>query len=322
MYDDQNRPWRFDWLAKRASLLFDKIYLTDNLDLTCDIISQWSDDGDFRSQTLRYLTQKGFILVPQDLGYTTGEALLKANTKGDAARLQQQLLRIGNPSNNCESGDYTYVGQPDIGDWEAHDGCHPRSDKGWGDPQIDIKKEQYESLLLRRNVAMLRCAGVADVAVVGRLHKEKNEANHTHPVWKVVINEMPDFDARAPWNDVFDFRAEDRTQHLVRNLRRWIRKIVAEKWPPAELEDEIRELIYEYENHLRVARMSGGKGVLTCVITGTAGIAENVIKMRLFKIASLVTAVIDQRSKLLEAETKAPGRELALLPELKKKFLY
>ena len=131
---------------------------------------------------------------------------------------------------------------------------------------------------------------------------------------------MPDFDTRAPWEDVFDFRAEDRTQHFIRSIRRWIRKIVTEEWTQAELEDEVRELVYEYENHLRLARLSGGRGVLRCIITGIAELAEDVIKLRLANIAQLVTAMIDRKTKLLEAETQAPGREVALISELKKRF--
>jgi hypothetical protein len=167
---------------------------------------------------------------------------------------------------------------------------------------------------------MLRHAGVSEVAIVGRLYEERNARRRPHPVWEVVINEMPDFDTRAPWEDVFAFRTEDRTQHLIRSLRHWIRKTVAEEWSQAELEDEVRELIYAYEGHLRAARLSGGKGILTCVITGTAELAEDVIKLRLAKIAKLVSAMIDYKTRLLEAELQAPGRELALIPELKKRF--
>jgi hypothetical protein len=321
--DYPNGPWPFDSLAKRASLLFDKIYLTDNLDLTCEIVGGGSAicNEDPNCGTLQYLAQKGLILLPQDLGYASGETFLKENIKGATARIHRQLLNVGNPSNNCGPGEYTYVGQSDIGDLEAHDGNHPRSSKGWNDPQIEIMKRKYESLLLRRNAAMLRHAGVTEAIIVGRFYEEKNETKYTHPVWKVVINEMADFDVRAPWEDVFDFRAEDRTQHFVRSLRRWIRKIVAEDWAQAELEDEVRELVYEYESHLRMARLTGGKGVLTCIITGAAELAEDVIKLRLAKITELVTAVIDRKSKLLEPELRAPGRELALIPELKERFL-
>jgi len=315
-----DQPWAFDALAKRASLLFDKLYLTDNLDMTCDIVAGGSalSDEDPNSATLHYLSMRGLILVPQDLGYGSSAAFLQENIKGDAARIHRQLLKIGNPSNNCEPGEYTYVGQPDIGFLEAHDGCHPRSSKGWNDPRIKDYERAYETLLLKRNAAMLRHAGISDVAIVGRVYAETNSTREGHPVWEVVIKEMPDFDVRAPWEDVFGFRKEERTQHLIRSLRRWIRKVVAEDWTPAELEDEIRELVYDYEMHLEAARLHRGFGLLTCLITGTAEMTENIVKLRLGKIAQMASAAIDRNSAYRQAELGAPGHELALFPELKK----
>jgi hypothetical protein len=319
----QDQPWLFDSLTKRASLLFDKIYITDDIDLTCEIIGGPDpfEEGP-EAGTLRYLVQRGVILVPQDLGCSSREAFLRDNLKGAAVKIHRELLKVGNPSNNCAPGEDTYVGQPDIGDFEAHDGNHPRSSKGWNDPYIKTSQIKYESLLLRRNVAMLRQAGATDVATFGRLYKE-NESEYSqdsHPVWKVIIREMPNLDSRAPWEEVLCFRAESRTQHLVRSLRRWIRKVVTEEWTQSELEDEIRELVYEYESHLHMARIRGTRGVLRCIITGTAELTENVVKLRLGKLADLVSAVLDRGTDFLEAEIKSPGRELALIPELKKRF--
>lgn len=129
---------------------------------------------------------------------------------------------------------------------------------------------------------------------------------------------MPQLDTRASWDDVLNFRKEEKTQHLVRNLRRWARKIVAERWTAAELEDEVRELLYEYENHLRLARMGANKGVLEILLTGTADLVENIVKLRFGKIGALVSVLRERKVRLLEEESRAPGRELALLTELKR----
>jgi hypothetical protein len=322
MVEDPNRPWPLDSLAKKVSLLFDKIYLTHDLDLTCNIVESIS--GEFEkdplSGTLRYLADEGLLLKPQDLGYSSGDQFLKANIKGVAAELHKELLRIGNP--DLEDDPHgTLVGQPDVGDFAAHDGVHPRLNrKQLAGMSLREQQQRYESILLRRNAAMLRQAGTIDASVVGRLFEESGEREYLNPVWKVVLKEMPQLDTTASWADVLAFRREEHTQHLIRSFRRWVRKAVAEEWTEAELEDEVRELMYEYENHLRIARMSAQKGFLEFLITGAADLFENIVKLRFSKIGELASVMRNRKVKLLEEEASAPGREIALMTEMKKRF--
>ena len=315
---DPSAPWALDEIGKRAALIFDKIYLTDDLETTFDIIQYICPEE--RLETLFYLQRKGVVFSHRDLGYASAETFFKANVKGAVAKIQAELMRVGNPGLDGEPDDFRNIGHPDVGDYAAQNGMHPRSCKGWSDPKIKVRKRKYESLLLRRNAAMLREAGVADVAIIGRLYEERRLLKHEHPVWRVVFKEMPRFDTRAPWDDVLDFRAEERTQHLIRSLRRWVRKVVAEEWSENALEDEVRELVYEYETHLRLSRMSNGKEALEFLVTGTADLVEDIIKLRFGKIAQLATAMMNRHVRLLQAEAAAPGRELALIPELKRHF--
>jgi hypothetical protein len=221
---------------------------------------------------------------------------------------------------NEEPGETKYIGQPDIGDIDASNGWHPRSRVGWNDPKIETRKKLYESLLMRRNVAMLHAAGFDNVSIVGRQYENLPPTKQSHPVWSVVLKELPQLDTRAPWEDVFGFRQEERTQHFVRSLRRWVRKIVAEDWSAAELEDEIKELVYEYEWHMRASRISGAKEALEIMITGAAELTEDVIKLRLGKLAKVAAAILNRRVVRLQEESAAPGRELALIAETKRAF--
>jgi hypothetical protein len=305
-------PWEIDSLGKKAALLFDKLYLTHDLETTCTMIGSVSGEfeSDPRNVTLRYLIAKGLIVTPEDLGFASGGEFIEANLKGVAAKLHTQLLRVGNPTYNADD-DFQLIGQPDVGDFVAHDGWHPRT---------RLQQHNYESLLLRRNAALLREAIAAETPIVARLFEEPWTRDLSHPVWRVVLTEMPALDTKAPWEDVLSFRAEKRTQHLIRKLRLWIRKTVAEEWSPSELEDEVRELVYEYGNHLGIARLSGGRGIWEFLITGAAELVEDVVKLRFGKIAKLATAMIDRKVRFLEEEAKAPGRELALIPEMKQRF--
>lgn len=312
-----NAVWSLERLAKKVSLLFDRIYLTHDLDVTCEIIGSYEDNTE--TATLRYLTERGLLFSPKELGYDSGEDFVSAHTTGTAATLHRRLIRVGNPHMNEEPGEMKYIGQPDIGDFDASNGWHPRSRVGWSDPKIQTRKKLYESLLMRRNVALLRAAGFENVSIVGRQYENLPPSKQTHPVWSVVLKELPQLDTRAPWEDVFGFRQEERTQHLIRSLRRWTRKIVSENWTAAELEDEIKELIYDYEQHMRASRISGVKEALE-IVTGAAELAEDIIKLRFGKLAKQAAAILNRHTVLLREEVAAPGRELALIPETKQAF--
>jgi hypothetical protein len=310
--------WPLESVAKKVSLLFDRIYLTHDLDVTCEIVGSYAENTE--TATLRYLAQRGLLFRPTELGYDSGESFISAYTTGAAGALHRRLIRVGNPYMNEEPGEMKYIGQPDIGDFDASNGWHPRSRVGWNDPKIKTRKMLYESLLVHRNVAMLRAAGFENISIVGRQYENLPRAKQPHPVWSVVLKELPQLDARAPWEDIFGFRQEERTQHFVRSLRRWARKIVAEDWTAAELEDEIKELVYEYEQHMRASRVSGAKEALEIMITGAAELAEDVIKLRIGKIAKAAIAILDRRATLLREEATTPGRELALIPETRLAF--
>lgn len=316
--DRGDAVWPFESVAKKVSLLFDRIYLTHDLDVTCEIIGGYAENAE--TATLRYLAERGLLFRPQELGYDSGEAFVSAHTTGTVGALHRRLIRVGNPYSNEEPGEMKYIGQPDIGDIDAQNGWHPRSRVGWNDPKIKTRKMLYETLLVHRNVAMLCAAGFENVSIVGRQYENPPQAKRSHPVWGVVIKELPQLDTRAPWEDVFGFRQEERTQHYTRSLRRWARKVVAEDWTAAELEDEIKELVYEYERHMRASKISGAKEALEIVITGAAELAEDVIKLRLGKLAKLASAILNRRAALLREEFTAPGRELALIPEIKRAF--
>jgi hypothetical protein len=316
--DHREAVWPFESIAKKVSLLFDRIYLTHDLDVTCEIVGGYAENTE--TATLRYLAERGLLFRPQELGYDSGDAFVSAQTTGAAAALHRRLIRAGNPYMNEEPGETKYIGQPDIGDIDASNGWHPRSRVGWNDPKIETRKKLYESLLMRRNVAMLHAAGFDNVSIIGRQYENLPPTKQSHPVWSVLFKELPQLDTRAPWEDVFDFRREERTQHFVRSLRRWVRKVVTEDWSAAELEDEIKEHVYEYERHMRASRISGGKEVLELIITGVAELTEDTIKLRLKKIAKLATAFLNRRAGLLREEATAPGRELALIFEAKRVF--
>ncbi|OKO84877.1 hypothetical protein AC630_08005 [Bradyrhizobium sp. AS23.2] len=58
--DHGDAVWPLESVAKKVSLLFDRIYLTHNLDVTCEIVGGYEENTE--TATLRYLVKRGFLL--------------------------------------------------------------------------------------------------------------------------------------------------------------------------------------------------------------------------------------------------------------------
>ena len=321
MMEDPGYEWSFDLMAKKVALLFDKIFLTDDLELTFEIIGNTGEPCEgAHVGLLQFLASEGVLFQPRDLGYLNWAKFLEHNIRGEVHAIDEKLKKVGNPSNNCEPGDSTYVGQPDIGDFEAHDGTHPRVGMLFDSSEASLAKMkmEYEVLLLQRNTAILKQAGISDTAIIAEVPLGSFRRRQGHPVWRVLIREMPQMDRRAPWQDVLSFRDESRTQQCIRNLRLWTRKVVTEDLTENEIEDEIRSLVYEYEQHLRSNRLLGRKSGLTFLITGIAELSEIALKGKVARLGELISLMIESRFNM--PEPSAPGYELALIPEIKQAF--
>jgi len=64
--------WPLESLAKRVWLLFDRIYLTHDLDVTCEIVGGYKEN--LETSTLRYLAERGLLLRREELGYRVAHA--------------------------------------------------------------------------------------------------------------------------------------------------------------------------------------------------------------------------------------------------------
>lgn len=321
MAEDESRSWGFEGLAKKTSILVDKVYLTQDLDITCNIIeSVGAGESNYLSQTLRYLREKDFVLDVQNLGYRSGEEFVQRNLRGVAVSIQTELMAVGNPGIEPDDEEWS-IGQPELNDFVWHNGWSPRADRARETGLAAAEQQRaYESLLLRRNAALLSNAGVQDAVVLGSLYRSPEGATNKTELWKVVISEMPLLDERTPWDDVLAYRGDDHTQHLARNLRMWIRKSLSNEWSEDDVRDEIRELVYQYEKHMQLAHLKANKGPLEFLLTGLAEFAEDLVKLRFSRLGTVASIVRERRVQLLEEEAKAPGREIALFTDLKTRF--
>ena len=83
---------------------------------------------------------------------------------------------------------------------------------------------------------------------------------------------------------------------------------------PLEIVQELEFLRREYERHMHVHKMNTNRGTLETLVTVSAEVAENLIKVKWGrKLAKLPFLLKERKIRLLEAELNAPGQEIALV---------
>lgn len=140
------------------------------------------------------------------------------------------------------------------------------------------------------------------------------------PVLDLVLQAFPTPDEDTPWEDVIAFRADTSAQEALRRLRRWVRKLTAESASPAEIRDELEGALDDYREFMRVHKIKTRQSTLRVVIATVAEAIEDIAKLRLSKLSDLIFARSTRRTNLLEAELKAPGREIAYIVKAESSF--
>ena len=78
--------------------------------------------------------------------------------------------------------------------------------------------------------------------------------------------------------------------------------------PLHELENEFLELMFEYEEFLRMHQLRVTKGAMEVLVTTTAEVAEDLVKMKWSKVAKAPFEWSRNKIALYDAEQDAPGR--------------
>jgi hypothetical protein len=139
-------------------------------------------------------------------------------------------------------------------------------------------------------------------------------------VHSVVINVMPQPSETTPLESILDFRRDPEAKRKLLALRRWMAGMSRAHASPRELVDELQWLLSEYEMHMRVHKMKIRKGVVETIITGAAELAEDFVKIKWGKLAKIPFVLSARKIELLEAELRAPGREIAYVEHARSVF--
>jgi len=139
-------------------------------------------------------------------------------------------------------------------------------------------------------------------------------------VVQIVLNALPLIDWSTPWEQIVEYRSDPNSKSKFLALKNWMNDIARTKLPPAEVEDKLEWLIHDYQQHLNLHKLKANAGAFETVITSGAELVENLVKIKWGKAAKMLFSLKHRKVALMEAELKAPGREIAYILGAREKF--
>ncbi len=146
------------------------------------------------------------------------------------------------------------------------------------------------------------------------------ESNSRYDVVNVCLDMLPSPDLAASWDELIEYRSDSDVRKNYLAFRRWLRKITEQPTNINELRDEVEYLILERESYLRLHELKVNSGRLETVLTVGAEILEDVAKLKLSSAIKALFTATHRKIELLEAEQKAPGREIAYIAGIRRDF--
>jgi len=144
--------------------------------------------------------------------------------------------------------------------------------------------------------------------------------NGPENVLKIVINAVPSPDGMTPWKDIFDWREDFQTKAQILKLRKWIKKTAVSTSSLVEIQEELYDLLNDYESQMKILTKKIIKGPLETFVTIAGGVLEDILKLRFENLSSKPFIFSRRKIELAEAELKVAGREIAYLHQIRQKF--
>ncbi|WP_109831178.1 hypothetical protein [Reichenbachiella versicolor] len=270
------------WYPKRLMLMFDELALDLNRDLTGyeNYILKKSD------HEIQWLSDEGFL--------TTLSGLFKKERK----KLFKEV---------------------------SHDGLWllPNSISKEFEKYLDsVAVPEISSTPLRFTASELRKLKNIDAIAISTPEGEQDiDAPITRSsTIRITLSEFPMPADNVPWENIFDFKSDKANTSKFIRLKSWMNRISKTGLKEYELQDELRELLYTYEEGLKLCNMKSQKGALEVILTTSAEVAENILRIKPSKAVSSLFSVREQKIKLLEEEKKLLGREVAYIVSANSKF--
>lgn len=139
-------------------------------------------------------------------------------------------------------------------------------------------------------------------------------------VVRVLVRDFPQPSGSTSLEQILQFKQDPESKDRMFAFRRWAKTMMSKNAVPHEVAEELVWLAHEYQQHMKVHRMKVNRGILEIVVTTAGELAEDLVKLRWGKLSKLLFSMSHRKIDLMEAELKAPGREIAYLVKARNEF--
>jgi hypothetical protein len=140
-------------------------------------------------------------------------------------------------------------------------------------------------------------------------------------VLEVILEKLPIPDENVEWQQIVEYRADPDSSAKFTALRVWMQDISSKELSKQEIEERIDHLINEYERHMSFHKLKYQKSAGHILLNAPLEILENLITFKWSSIGKAIFSFKEKQFDLMEAELKAPGRELAYISKVTEKFV-
>lgn len=150
---------------------------------------------------------------------------------------------------------------------------------------------------------------------------EPDERLDTIQTLTVVLKKFPILDdLTVPYEKILEFKEDPDSRSKFLALRNWMIDISRAGYSQRELEEKIEYLLEEYERHLDFHAIKTRRSVFEVVTITTLEALENIATFKWSKLGKSLFSLGRMEYALMEAERKAPGRELAYIAKARDQF--
>lgn len=125
---------------------------------------------------------------------------------------------------------------------------------------------------------------------------------------------------RTSWEDVFALKQDRDLQQRARKLRLWATKTAKSETSLGLIEEQLADLLSDYEKYLRAHKLKYTTMTLGAVVGQGAELIEDLVKLRLGKLAGKLFSATKTKAEMTLSEMQAPGRELSIVTHLNEKL--